>query len=58
MGGRVAMTVVTRASGDRADVAVGSSVAGVTVTAKAWEVGGGGGVYVCVCLSVCVSVCV
>ena len=39
MGGRVAMTVVTPASGGKEDVTVSASQPGVTVAATAWEVG-------------------
>jgi len=39
MGGRVAMTVVTKSSGGDDDITVGTSQAGVTVSATAWNVG-------------------
>merc|ERR1711957_983239 len=39
MGGRVAMTVVTKSSGGIDDVLVRASEVGVVVSATAWEVG-------------------
>jgi len=39
MGGRVAMTIVTKSSGGNDDVTVSASAAGITVSATAWEVG-------------------
>jgi len=38
MGGRVAMTIVTKSSGGTDDVSVGANQAGVTVSATAWPV--------------------
>ena len=39
MGGRVAMTVVTKTSGGDDDVTIGASEPGVAVSATAWAVG-------------------
>ena len=39
MGGRVAMTVVTKTSGGHDDVAVSASHPGITASADAWQVG-------------------
>jgi len=39
MGGRVAMTIVTKSSGGKDDVSIGASASGVIFSATAWEVG-------------------